>query len=88
VNAGSQEGVGVDCAQVVELITEYLEGHLDPAMTAEVEAHLAECEGCQVYLEQMRQTIGSLGRVPLGELSPQVRAELLAAFGAMRGGPS
>ena len=71
----------VRCQQVVELVTDYLEGVLDPADVAEIEAHLDLCEGCAAYLEQMRTTIRMLGRVPVETLSPAAREALLRTFG-------
>lgn len=79
-------GLSIDCRGVVELVTDYLEGGLPPELTAEVEAHLALCEGCQVYLEQMRRTIDELGRVPVDSLSPEAQQELLETFRNFRGG--
>ena len=73
-------GFTITCAEVVELVTDYLEGVLDEEMTAEVEAHLGLCEGCGAYLDQMRTTIALLGHVPVESLSPQTRDGLLAAF--------
>jgi anti-sigma factor RsiW len=43
--------------EIVELVTDYLEGVLDPEMAAEVQAHLELCDGCATYVEQMRATI-------------------------------
>jgi anti-sigma factor RsiW len=80
----SQPGLGIDCAEVVELVTDYLEGAVDEPLRAEIEAHLALCPGCDAYLAQMRATIDLLGHVPVESLSPQVRAELVAAFGDLR----
>ena len=68
------------CRELVELVTDYLEGRLSPADRARFEAHVAECEYCEAYLEQMRQTIGALGRLEEESLSPQARDTLLAAF--------
>jgi anti-sigma factor RsiW len=73
-------GLQIACRQVVELITDYLEGVLDADQAAEVEAHLGLCEGCAVYLEQMRATIESLGTVPADTLSEAAQTELLSAF--------
>lgn len=81
----NKPGLSIDCRQVVELVTDYLEGELPPELTAEVEAHLALCEGCQVYLEQMRRTIVELGRVPVDSLSPEAQQELVATFRTFRG---
>jgi anti-sigma factor RsiW len=68
------------CRELVELITDYLEDCLSPADRARFEAHLAGCEGCRTYLEQFRQTIRVLGRLPEESLSPHARGALLDAF--------
>jgi anti-sigma factor RsiW len=78
-------GLTVQCQQVVELVTDYLEGALDPDMTAEVEAHLQLCDGCDIYVEQMRATIRALGTVPVETLSETAQSELLQAFRDLRG---
>lgn len=74
------------CQQVVELVTEYLEGTLDPDDTARFEEHLAGCDGCRAYLEQMRTTIAAVGRVEEDDLSPEARSRLLDAFRDWRRG--
>ena len=68
------------CRELVELITEYLEDRLSPVDRARFEAHLATCEACRAFLEQFRQTIRALGRLPEESLSPEARSALLAAF--------
>ena len=68
------------CRELVELITDYLEDRLAPSDRARFEAHLAECEACRTYLEQFRQTIRVLGRLPEESLSPEARGALLEAF--------
>ena len=74
------------CRELVELVTDYLEGRLMPRDRARFEAHLAECEYCETYLEQMRQTIRVLGRLPEESLSIEARDALLAAFRDWRRG--
>ena len=71
---------GLTCAQVVELVTSYLEGGLSEAERARFDAHLSECDGCTNYLDQMRVTIAVVGRVREEDLSDEVRAGLLTAF--------
>ena len=73
-------GLAVSCRQVVELITDYLEGRLDEDKRLDVEAHLELCDPCVVYIEQMRDTIRSLGHVPLETLSDEAKTTLLDAF--------
>ena len=76
----------IACRELVELLTDYLEGVLTPDEVAAVDAHLADCEGCHTYLDQMRTTIDALGSVPVETLSDQACATLLDAF-ARRGTP-
>lgn len=68
------------CRELVELVTDYLEDRLLPLDRARFEAHLGECEGCRTYLEQFRQTIRALGRLPEDSLSPEAKDALVAAF--------
>jgi anti-sigma factor RsiW len=70
----------VACRQVVELVTDYLEGALPPRARAAVERHLQECPHCVEYVEQMRTAASSLRGVPVESISPAARAELVAAF--------
>ena len=68
------------CRELVELVTDYLEDRLSRSDRARFEAHIADCEYCEAYLEQMRQTIGALGRLPEESLSSEARDALAGAF--------
>ena len=68
------------CVDVVELLTDYLDGALDPATAARVDAHLADCEPCATYLDQLRSTITDLGTLPAPTLSAGTVTALEAAF--------
>ena len=68
------------CRELVELVTDYLEGTLDEATRVRVEEHLAGCEHCTEYVEQMRITTRALREVRTAELEPGRRDELLAMF--------
>jgi anti-sigma factor RsiW len=70
----------LSCQEVVELVTDYLEGALGPEEHALVERHLAGCTKCDAYLHQMRTTIRLVGRVEVSSLSPQAQHELVEAF--------
>jgi anti-sigma factor RsiW len=70
------------CAGVVELVTEYLEDALDPDVRAGFEAHLDDCEGCAIYLEQMRATIVAAGSVDVEHVAPATLDRLVAAYRA------
>jgi anti-sigma factor RsiW len=72
------------CRELVELVTDYLEDRLSPVDRARFDAHLAACEACRAFLDQFRQTIDALGRLPEESLSAETRAALLAAFRGWR----
>ncbi|MCI0610097.1 MAG: zf-HC2 domain-containing protein [Anaerolineae bacterium] len=68
------------CKELVELVTEYLEGNLPDETRLRFEQHLSGCAGCTAYLEQMRQTIRLTGRLREESLTPQQQDELLKLF--------
>jgi anti-sigma factor RsiW len=72
----------LNCDELVELVTDYLDGALDDETGRRVADHLAGCEGCTTYVDQMRQTIATLGSSrPDVELTEEARNALRAAFG-------
>jgi anti-sigma factor RsiW len=73
------------CREFVELVTDYLEGALPEPERARFEAHLAECDGCTGYLEDMRRLVGTLGELPEPPPEPATRDALLRAFRDVRG---
>jgi anti-sigma factor RsiW len=68
------------CQELVELVTDYLEGALPPLERERFEAHLSECEGCANYLMQMRTTVRLVGTLCEEDLDPGPRDALLGAF--------
>lgn len=73
------------CVELVELVTDHLEGVLEPDVRRRLERHLEECEGCVEHVEQVRRTVALLRAVPQDErLSPQARERLIGAFRAWR----
>jgi anti-sigma factor RsiW len=74
------------CRELVELVTEYLEGALDDAARARFEQHAAACRGCALYLHQMHETIRITRRLGEAGLRPKMRAGLLAAFPGWQAG--
>jgi len=68
------------CQQMVELVTDYLEGNLGWLTRRRFEKHLRACDGCTRYVEQMRETLALLGTVPADTLSPEAQSTLLDAF--------
>ena len=72
------------CQQVVELVTEYLEGALSRADRRRFEYHLRHCPNCTAYLEQMRATIVATGTLRAEDLAPEVLDEFTELFRGWR----
>lgn len=70
----------ITCKELVELVTEYLEGKLPENTRKQFELHLSGCDGCTNYLEQIRQTIRLTGKLHEEKLTSQARADLLRLF--------
>ena len=70
----------LSCQELVELITDYLEGALPEEERARFEEHVGGCDGCRTYVEQMRTTIGLVGRLSPAAVTPEAEQALLAAF--------
>jgi anti-sigma factor RsiW len=68
------------CLQMVELITDYLEGTLSRSQRRRFEAHLAACENCTEYLRQMRATIRLTGSLRAEDMEPAMRDELTELY--------
>jgi anti-sigma factor RsiW len=64
----------ITCRELVEIITDYLEGAMPQAERRRFEAHLDECPYCVNYLEQMRQTIAALAELSEESIAPDARA--------------
>jgi len=80
----SQRVEAITCRQVVELVTDYLERAMAPEELARFEEHLALCEGCARYVEQIRMTVAAVGRIGEEDVPPETRERLVAAFRAFR----
>jgi anti-sigma factor RsiW len=70
----------MNCRQVVELMTDYLEGNLPVHERARFEEHIAGCDGCRAYLAQLRTTRDVVGRIADEPMPASVERELIEAF--------
>jgi anti-sigma factor RsiW len=70
----------LSCRELVELVTDYLEGSLPEEERLRFEDHIERCNGCRVYLEQIRQTVAVLGHLPEDALTPDAERVLLDTF--------
>ena len=78
----------MNCDEFAELVTAYLDGALDPETSARFAEHLAACDGCERYLEQIRHTVAQLRDLPGDSLAAHARDQLLAAFRTWPGSPA
>jgi anti-sigma factor RsiW len=72
------------CQELVELVTEYLDGTLAAADRARFDEHLAECEGCTIYVAQFEQVISLTGTLEPDDVTAEARDALLAQFRAWK----
>jgi anti-sigma factor RsiW len=75
----------VSCRQAVELVTDYLEDALSPRARRRLERHLAKCDGCDAYLEQVRAVITVTGTVGPEDLDPTTLQGLIELFEEYKG---
>jgi anti-sigma factor (TIGR02949 family) len=68
------------CVEVVQLMTEYLEGTLPAADRARFEEHIASCDGCHEYLRQLETTRKLAGKLAEEPVPERLQAELMRAF--------
>ena len=68
------------CQDLVELVTDYLEGRLPESERQRFDAHLQTCSGCRNYLEHMRVMIQAVGALQAESIEPEMKERLLGAF--------
>jgi anti-sigma factor RsiW len=68
------------CREVIDLLTDYVEDVLPEEERRRVEAHLASCDGCTTYLEQVRETIRLTGMLTEEQVPEEQKRKLLDAF--------
>ena len=83
--SGERDLDPLHCVEVVELVTDYLDGVLTPDDVARLDAHLALCDPCVQYIEQVRETIRGAARVEPETVPPEVLDRLLHVYREFRG---
>ena len=74
------------CRELVQIVTDYLEGRMDPGERIRFEKHLVFCDGCVIYVDQMRDTIRVAGAIREEQVPEEARDALLEAFRSWRRG--
>lgn len=80
--------MAMSCRELVTLITDYLDGALPAHDRARFEAHLADCEGCQHYMQQFRVTLRLVGQLTEDNIAADARDELLNVFRSWKQTPA
>jgi anti-sigma factor RsiW len=70
----------ISCQELVELVTDYLEGVMPAELRVRFDRHIESCTGCNTHLEQMRTTIRLTGSLAPESLTPDAETTLLHAF--------
>jgi MFS family permease len=71
VTGGDQDvPADVTCRELVALVTDYLDGVLPGGWRAGLDRHLAGCEGCTTYVEQIREITDALKDLETGQQPP------------------
>ncbi|HEX7276674.1 MAG TPA: zf-HC2 domain-containing protein [Acidimicrobiales bacterium] len=68
------------CQEVVELVTDYLDGALTPELRARLDDHLRACRNCAAYLQQVRTMVRAFGRLAAPALDRRSRDELVELY--------
>ena len=74
------------CQELTEVLTDYLEGVMSLQDRARFEAHLAICDGCVTYVDQMRQVIATVHELRPDDVEAAAPDDLLEAFRAWKRG--
>jgi anti-sigma factor RsiW len=77
-------GTEMACKELVEVITDYLEGTLSERDRTRFDAHILTCAPCREYVAEMRITLQLTGRITVDSISSRARDELLSAYRRMR----
>jgi len=72
------------CKELVEIVTDYLEGTLSERERARFDAHMLTCGPCREYVEEMRSTLRLTGRLTVESISTDSRDQLLLALRRMK----
>ena len=68
------------CKELTEVITDYLEGRMSFIDRVRFRAHIGMCRDCRTYLDQMKQTVRTMGKLPPEKIPPEVQTQLLERF--------
>lgn len=70
----------LSCKELVELVTDYLDGALPAADRLRFEEHLADCDDCPRYLRQIELTVLLTGSLTEQSIPVDAKDRLLDVF--------
>jgi predicted anti-sigma-YlaC factor YlaD len=70
----------MNCEELVEKVTDYLDDALSPVDQARWDHHIGECLGCQGHLGEVRVTVHVMSTLDTERLPDDLESGLLAAF--------
>lgn len=68
------------CTDFLSQLTDYFDGHVDPVLLADVQAHIDHCHHCEVVLDTTRKTISFYRENEIVEFPTELRERLHAAI--------
>ncbi len=77
----------LQCVELVDSLTEYLDGDVSEGQRRRIEQHLETCQGCRAALDQFQTVIRLAGRLTADDVAHMdalVRDRLIATLGVMR----
>jgi len=64
------------CEELLKLLSDYVDGQIDPGLCTELEKHLGGCNPCRVVVDNLRRTIELYKDDQLYELPTDFKARL------------
>ena len=66
------------CKDVIDLLTEYMEGGLAPAVGRRLETHLGNCSACEGFLQALRATRAAIRSLHRDDIPEDCHTKLRA----------
>lgn len=73
-----------DCREMLGVLSEYLDGELDPGICDHLERHLAGCDRCERFVESLRRTVGHIRSAAPAQLPEDLKREIVEAYRKLR----
>jgi hypothetical protein len=70
----------LECIDLVEQVTEYLEGSLDAQVREQLAEHVAVCWGCERYVVEMTVMVQLMSQLPRERPSREFESSLLGMY--------